>query len=234
MAGERLLEMSFVDQHIEMPRKFRNIQEARNSLLQWQFQTAPYLPRLRHAFIIKGLPSRLDLEPVHENGSSAALDDSVSLPPGHYEKTVALAQAWFKAFAPLFTRASAYPTSREFMKFALLKTSGLLIYTIFQVAYLGTGATRPGLFETECIELTQLGGRIVRNPYYRKTFAFGVGLIEAMFLVCTTCQKIEICEQALRILKLAKGRIEMLGSAEIFAEKCEGILQMRFPAAREE
>jgi hypothetical protein len=49
-----------------------------------------------------------------------------------------------------------------------------------------------------------------------------------------TCQKKEICEEALRILKSAKGRTEMLADAGIYAARCEWILQMRFPKANKD
>jgi hypothetical protein len=77
-------------------------------------------------------------------------------------------------------------------------------------------------------------GRIVQHPFYRKAFAFDIGLIEAMYLVCMVYQKREICEEALHILKLTTGRVEMMASADVFAEKSEMILQMRFPGARSE
>jgi hypothetical protein len=217
MAGERLLDIKFVDEHIEMPREFQHIQEVRNFLQKWQYRTMPYLPRLRKAFT-----GEADSEPPPPG------------PPGHYEKTLALAREWLIALQPLFTRTSANPTSRELLILALQKTSGILTYLALQRACLGDGSSTPGLFEPESVALIELGTRIVQHPFYRKAFAFDIGLIEALYLVCMVCRKREICEEALRILKLAEGRVEMMASADMFAEKSEMILQMRFPSANEE
>jgi hypothetical protein len=48
------------------------------------------------------------------------------------------------------------------------------------------------------------------------------------------CRKKEICEEALRLLKLAKGRTKIPARADIYAARCEAILQLRFPTAKEE
>jgi hypothetical protein len=97
-------------------------------------------------------------------------------------------------------------------------------------AYYGNGSDTPGLFEPECRAINKLCTLIFQNPHYRRTFAFDIGPLEALFGVCMICPKKEICEEAIRLLKLAKGRTEMLGNAETYAVRCKGILQMRFPA----
>jgi hypothetical protein len=216
MAGKRLLEVKFVEKDIAMPRAFRNIQEARLFLREWQYRAMPYLPRLRDVF--------------------SGVEDSGSPWPGHpgyFENTMTLARAWFKALTPMLKRVSMDPTSREFLKFAITKTSGLTTCLSLQRACLGDGSKTPGLFEPESIEMVELGSHIVQNPYYRRTFAFDIGLIDGLFVVCMVCRKKKVCEEALRILKLAKGRVEITSNAEKYAVDCEAIIEMRFPSAGE-
>ncbi|KAH8789107.1 hypothetical protein F5882DRAFT_109735 [Hyaloscypha sp. PMI_1271] len=212
MAGKRLVQIEFIEENINMPRAFRNIQQVRNYMQEWQYRGYPYLPRLRDIY--------------------AGKDESINpLPPGppdYFEKTMKYAQQWFDLCKPLLSGED--PRSRDWLRYAILHTYGLTSVLVVKRAYLGNGSDTPGLFEPESLAMIQFCSRIVQNPYYRKTFAFDIGPIEGLFVVCVTCQKKEICEEALRILKLAKGRTEMLADAGIYATRCEGILGMRFPA----
>ena len=213
MAGDRLLEAEFDDTEMLTPQEFHNIHEVRGYLRTWQHRSVPYLPALRAALM--GLQ---DSEPPPLG------------PPGHYERLTQSVEDWFNALAPLFARVSEDLTSREFMVFAIQKVSGLLNYLALKRAYLGPGAD----IAPQCLELTELALKVVHSPYYRRSFSFDIGLIEAMMVVCILCPNREICEDALTVLKLAKGRVEMMSSAEVVAARCEMVLQMRFPAAMEE
>jgi len=212
MAGKRLVKVEFIDSNITMPPVFRNIRQVRNYLQEWQFRGYPYLPRLREVFMGK----QESAEPLPRG------------PPDYFEKTMMYAQEWFDRCKPL--REKEDPRSRAWLNHAILHVHGLICVLASKRAYLGSGADTPGLFEPESLDMVDFCSRIVRNPYYRRTFAFDIGPIEGLFVVCVTCQKKEICEEALRILKLAKGRTEMLADAGIYAMRCEWILKMRFPA----
>jgi hypothetical protein len=215
MAGKRLVQIEFIEGNINMPRAFRNIQQVRNYMQEWQYRGYPYLQRLRDIY--------------------AGKDESISPlppgPPGYFEKTMKYAQQWFDLCKPLLSKED--PRSHDWLRYAILHTYGLTSVLVVKRAYLGNGSGTPGLFEPESLAMIQFCSRIVQNPYYRKTFAFDIGPIEGLFVVCVTCQKKEICEEALRILKLMKGRTEMLADAGIYATRCEGILKMRFPAGGE-
>lgn len=215
MAGKRLLELRLDEQDIEMLRAFRDFKEVRSFLQYWQYRAMPYIPRLREVF-------------------SAVGDSASPGPPGHFEKTLALARAWFKACKAMLITLSADPMSREFLKLANLKTTGLTTCLFLQRACLGDGSNTPDLFEPESRDMVEIGSLIVQNPFYKKIFAFDIGLIEGLFVVCVVCRKKEICEEALRILKAAKGRVEIISSAETYAANSEMILRKRFPAVREE
>jgi hypothetical protein len=215
MAGNRLVKVEFIDINVIMPPVFRNIRQVRNYLQEWQFRGYPYLPRLREIYLGK-------------EESTAPLPRG---PPDYFEKTMKYAQEWFDLCKPLLAREE--PNSRGWLRHAILHTHGLTCVLAAKRAYLGNGSDTPGLFEPESLAMVDFCSRIVQNPYYRRTFAFDIGPIEGLFVVCVTCQKKEICEEALRILKLAKGRTEMLADAGIYAARCEWIIQMRFPKANE-
>ncbi|KAE9370402.1 hypothetical protein N431DRAFT_546260 [Stipitochalara longipes BDJ] len=210
MAGKRLVKVEFIDGNINMPPVFRNIGQVRNYLQEWQFRGYPYLPRLKEIY----------------SGKDESTDPLLRGPPDYFEKTMKYAQEWFDRCKPLLAKKD--PKSREWLKYAILHTHGLICVLAAKRAYLGNGSDTPGLFEPESLSMVEFCSQIVQNQYYRRTFAFDIGPIEGLFVVCVTCRKKEICEEALRILRLAKGRTEMLADAGIYAARCEAILQMRF------
>ena len=216
MAGKRLIKVEFIDNHITMPPAFRNIVQVRNYLQEWQFRGYPYLPRLIAVFSGKQESS----EPLSRG------------PPEYFDKTMMYAQEWFDRCKPLLDKED--PKSRHWLRHAILHVHGVISVLGYKRAYLGNGAGTPGLFEPECLDMVETCSQILQNPYYKRTFAFDIGPIDGLFLVCVTCQKKEICEEALRILKLAKGRTEMLADAGIYAMRSEWILKMRFPTDNED
>jgi hypothetical protein len=175
-------------------------------LQEWQFRCFPYLPRLREIY----------------SGVGESRIPTPMGPPDYFEKTMTYAQQWFNTCRPILPREE--PRSREWLRYAILQTAGLAAVLAAKRAYLGDSSATPGLFEPKSTAVIKFGSRIVQNPYYRKTFTFDTGLIECLQLVCMMCWKKEICEEALRLLKLAKGRTENLASADIYTTGCEAIL----------
>lgn len=215
MAGKRLVQIEFIEGNVNMPRSFRNIQQVRNYLQEWRVRGYPYLPRLRDVYSGK-------------DDSTYPLPQG---PPEYFEKTMKYAQQWFDLCKPLLKRED--PKSRDWLRYAILQTVGLTSVLAVKRVYLGNGSNTLDLFEPESVAMIDFCSRIVQNPFYRKTFTFDIGPIEGLFVVCATCQKKEICEEALRILKLAKGRTEMLADAGIYAKRCEWMIQMRFPDTKD-
>jgi hypothetical protein len=79
MAGKRLVQIEFIEENINMPRAFRNIQQVRNYMQEWQYRGYPYLPRLRDIYA----------------GKDESINPLPPGPPGYFEKTMKYPQPWF-------------------------------------------------------------------------------------------------------------------------------------------
>jgi hypothetical protein len=67
--------------------------------------------------------------------------------------------------------------------------------------------------------------RIVNDRRFKKMFVFDCGVVPALFITFMVCRKRSIREEAIRILNLAAGRLEMTWDARTVVAICEKMLK---------
>ncbi|KAH8790531.1 hypothetical protein F5882DRAFT_460800 [Hyaloscypha sp. PMI_1271] len=81
------------------------------------------------------------------------------------------------------------------------------------------------LFEVEAREILDLTRRVVLDHRFKKSFGFDCGVVPALFIAVMIFRNRGIREEAIRILRLAEGRIEVVWDTAKVAELGERMLR---------
>jgi hypothetical protein len=200
-----LLNMTFIEEHLHMPSSFRDLTEAKGYLEHFQYKAMPYLSHLTDAFMY---------------GDKFACQ----VPESEYEILNAQLQQWYKSFKPLFDRA-CQPGDKDFIGAAALRALTLGTDISIQRVCLRIGSRAEKAFEAEGREIVDLTRRAVLDPRFKKAFGFECGVIPSLFITVMICRNRKIREEAVSILKMAKGRIEVVWDASKIAELGEKVLK---------
>jgi len=192
------LDMTFIDEHLHMPSSFLDLAEAKGYLEHFLNKAMPYLSHLTDAFLY---------------GDKFAYQ----VPESEYEILNAQLQQWYRSFKPLFERA-CQPGDKDFIGAAALRCLALGTDISIQRVCLRIGSRPKEVFEAEAREIVDLTRRAVLDPRFKKSFGFDCGLVPSLFIVVMICWNREIREEAISVLKMAEGRIEVVWDASKIAE----------------
>jgi hypothetical protein len=199
------LDITYIDEHFYMPPSFRDLVEAKGYLEHFQFRAMPYLSHLTDTFMY---------------GDKFACPVSESV----YEILDSQLQQWYRSFQPLFD-AALRPGDKNFIGAATLRCLALGTDISVQRVCLKIDKRPKELFEVEAREILDLTRRVVLDHRFKKTFGFDCGVVPALFIAVMICRNREIREEAIRILRLAEGRIEVVWDAVKVAELGERMLR---------
>jgi hypothetical protein len=200
-----ILDINYVDEGIYMPHEFRDVIEAKCYLEHFQYQAMTYLSHLTDVFMY---------------GDQFACP----VPDGAYELLTSSLRQWYSSFRPLFERAMR-PGDKDFISVATLRALALSTDISVQRVCLKTKDRPPELFEAEARELIDLTRRIVQDHRFKKTFGFDCGVVPSLFIAIMICRNKSIREEAIQILRMAEGRIEVVWDASVIAGLGEKMLR---------
>jgi len=200
------LEIDYEDHECTMPKAFHNVMEAKVYLEQFQYKYIPYLCRLTDVLLY---------------GDRFAC----SVPEKDYEDIRKQLRHWYKAFAPLLAWAVTAEGSHDFTATAIVRVLALATDITAQRVCLGSGIKPLSFFEDESREVVDLSRRIVMDPMFKKKFIFDCGLIPPLFVVTMICRERSIREDAIQVLRMMEGRIEICWKAADIADLGERTLQ---------
>lgn len=195
-----LLQIDYDDEVFRVPSSFATTNDAKDSLEQLMSGATPYL---------KHLPALLI-------GNANA---PIQVPPGVYEEFDACINQWWRAFTPLMESN----IEKDFIACATLQA--LSLATFLTVRRVCCGVEVASSFNAPSREIVALSRRMVRDKKWKRTFAVCGGIVPALFVVIMVCRTRSIREEALDILKLAEGRVEVTWDAAVLAKVGEQVLQ---------
>jgi len=199
------LDITFIDEHFYMPPSFRDLVEAKGYLEHFQFRAMPYLSHLTDTF-------------MYGDKFACPVPDSV------YAILDSQLKQWYKSFEPLFT-AALRPGDNNFIGAATLRCLALGTGISVQRVCLKAKNRPKTLFEAEARELVDLTKRVVLDPRFKKSFGFDCGVVPALFIAIMICRHRQIREEAIEVLRMAEGRIEVVWDASKVAELGERMIR---------
>lgn len=200
------LDITYIDEHFYMPPAFRDLVEAKGYLEHFQFRAMPYLSHLTDTF-------------MYGDKFACPVPESV------YEILDSQLQQWYRSFSPLFERALR-PGDRDFVGAATLRCLALGTDISVQRVCLRSGKRPKELFEVEAREIVDLTRRCVLDHRFKKSFGFDCGVVPALFIAVMICRNRQIREDAISVLRMAEGRIEVVWDASKVAEIGERMLKV--------
>ncbi|KAE9368242.1 hypothetical protein N431DRAFT_414528 [Stipitochalara longipes BDJ] len=199
------LDIAIIDEHFYMPPSFQDLIEAKGYLEHFQFRAMPYLSHLTDTF-------------MYGDKFACPVPESV------YRILDSQLKQWYKSFDPIFT-AALRPGDSNFIGAATLRCLALGTDISVQRVCLNIENRPKKLFEAEARELVDLTRRVVSDPRFKKSFGFDCGIVPALFIAIMICRDREIREEAIEILRMAKGRVEVVWDASKVAELGEKMLK---------
>jgi Fungal specific transcription factor domain len=199
------LDIKYIDEHFYMPPSFRDLAEAKGYLEHFQFRAMPYLSHLTDAFMY---------------GDKFACP----VPQSVQEILDSQLKQWYRSFEPLF-EAALRPGDQNFIGAATLRCLALGTDISVQRICLKIDKRPKELFEAEAREIVDLMRQVVMDHRFKKSFGFDCGMVPALFIAIMICRNREIREEAVRILRLAEGRIEVVWDASKVADLGEEMLR---------
>jgi hypothetical protein len=199
------LDINFIDEHFYMPPSFRDLVEAKGYLEHFQFRAMPYLSHLTDAFMY---------------GDRFACP----VPPSVYDVLQSQLDQWYRSFQPLFDRACR-PGDKDFIGAATLRCLALGTDISVQRVCLKIDKRPKEPFEAEAREIVDLTRRVVLDHRFKKSFGFDCGVVPSLFIAIMICRNRKIREEAINILKMAEGRIEVVWDASKVVELGEKMLK---------
>ncbi|KUJ08752.1 uncharacterized protein LY89DRAFT_724773 [Mollisia scopiformis] len=205
-ARTSLLGIRYLDDDFAMPRVFRDIKEAKNHLVHLQYKAMPYLSHMSDAFMYG--------------------DSYNHAPPrSSFDELMIHMQCWTRAFKPLLGDATRQG-SLDFIAAAAQRTVGVATILALQRIFLGAGgASNPGLFVPEALEIVDLSRRISENQCFKKAFVLDCGVVASLFVVITICRTRHIREEAIEVLESCGERMEITWNAASMAKVGRELLE---------
>jgi Fungal specific transcription factor domain len=198
------LDIVFIDEHLYMPPSFRDLVEAKGYLEHFQFRAMPYLSHMTDIFMY---------------GDKYACP----VPESAYELLQSQLQQWYTSFKPMFDRACR-PGDKDFVGAAMLRCLALGTDISVQRVCMKVHTRPAKLFEAEAREIVDLSRRVVRDHRFKNAFGFDCGIIPSLFIAIMICRNREIRKEAIEILRMAEGRVEVVWDASKVAELGEQML----------
>lgn len=201
-AGVSILDIAHPVEEFYMPHAFRDLREAKNFLEHFSFVAMPLLARLPHTF-------------MYESATEFEFD-------GAQLKLFQQFRQWQVAFAPLFAATLLEPASMNFITAATIRILALTIE--MSVQKLITNSNADDFCEKETLEVLHLAERITTDPRFKRTFVYDCGLVPGLFIVVVLSRNQGLRRDAIRILRSAKGRVEVTWDAGSTADMVEAMM----------
>lgn len=199
-----VLEFNITDGNKYMPHEFRDFAEAKCYLELFQYQAMPYLAHLADVFL-------------YGDQYAAPVTEEV------YQMLALQLRQWYSSFQPLFERASR-PADKDFICAATIRCLALSTDISVQRVCLQTRDRPIDAFEKEARQLVALTRGVVQDHRFKKTMGFDCGVVPSLFIAIVICRNRSIREEAIAVLKMAEGRIEVLWDASQIAALGESLL----------
>jgi hypothetical protein len=199
------LDITFIDEHFYMPPSFTDLVEAKGYLEHFQFRAMPFLSHLTDTFMY---------------GDKFACP----VPEIAYEILDSQLKQWYRSFEPLFASALR-PGDNNFIGAATVRCLALGTDISIQRVCLKAENRSKILFEAQAREIVDLTRRVLSDPRFKKSFSFDCGFVPALFIAIMICRNREIREEAIEVLRMAKGRVEVVWDASKVAELGEKMLK---------
>lgn len=194
------LDIAYTVEDRYMPHAFRSLVEAHNYLEHYQFIAMPYLARLPYVFL-------------YESNILSAAETQA------YDELMCQLRQWNSAFEPLFTKAWKTPSSPDFIAAATIRC--LVLGTEMSVRRIATPTGSTEDFAAEASEVVDLARRVISDKSFKKTFVFECGVLPPLFIVIMLCRNRSVRVEAIRVLRMAEGRMEVTWDATAVANMAE-------------
>jgi len=195
--------------NLVMPRSFQDVIEAKKYLAYVQYKAMPFLAHMPEYYA--GLASGGVFEP---NITQEAFDELSSL-----------IHEFTSVFEPMLERGCLGTNYQEFAAAATIRvimlSTELSVYSISHAC----GIIASCDMENKFRELVALSGRVVRNPRFKRTFVMDCGIVPCLFVVVVVCQSRDLKLEAVRLLREAVGRKEVVWDAKMIADMGDNILK---------